>query len=110
MPYFRHDSLQFYFEEHGSGRPLVFSHGLGGNLDRSLELTRQLPNIHLVHMRLEKSLKVAKTQKVSLRLNVYNLTNINAEQSITQLSGVNFGRPAGVVPHRILELGVNYTF
>ena len=70
----------------------------------------QLPDIHLVHMRVEKSLKVSNTQKVSLRLNVYNLTNINAEQSITQLSGANFGRPAGVVPPRILELGINYTF
>jgi len=48
MPYFRHDNLQFYFEEHGSGRPFVFSHGLGGNLDRSLELTHQLPNVHLI--------------------------------------------------------------
>ena len=48
MPYFRHDNLQFYFEEHGSGRPFVFSHGLGGNLDRSLDLTHQLPNIHLI--------------------------------------------------------------
>jgi len=48
MPYFRHDSLQFYFEEHGRGRPFVFSHGLGGNLDRSLELTRQLPKIRLI--------------------------------------------------------------
>ena len=48
MPYFPHDSLQFYFEEHGSGRPFIFSHGLGGNLDRSLELTHQLPNIRLI--------------------------------------------------------------
>jgi pimeloyl-ACP methyl ester carboxylesterase len=48
MPYFRHDDLQFHFEEHGSGKPFVFSHGLGGNLDRSFELTHQLPNIHLI--------------------------------------------------------------
>jgi pimeloyl-ACP methyl ester carboxylesterase len=48
MPYFRHDDLQFHFEEHGSGRPFVFGHGLGGNLNRSLELTRQLPNIRLI--------------------------------------------------------------
>jgi len=48
MPYFRHDNLRFYFEEHGSGRPFVFSHGLGGNLKRSLELTHQLPNIRLI--------------------------------------------------------------
>jgi pimeloyl-ACP methyl ester carboxylesterase len=48
MPYFRHDNLQFSFEEHGSGKPFVFSHGLGGSLERSLELTHQLPNIHLI--------------------------------------------------------------
>src|SRR5262245_424476 len=48
MPYFRHDELQFYFEEHGSGRPFVFSHGLGGNLNLSLELTNQLSNVHLI--------------------------------------------------------------
>jgi pimeloyl-ACP methyl ester carboxylesterase len=48
MPYFRHDNLQFYFEEHGSGRPFVFSHGLGGNLDLSFELTSQLPNVCLI--------------------------------------------------------------
>ena len=71
---------------------------------------QRLPTINLVHMRVEKSLRVTKTQKVALRLNVYNVTNINAEQSITQLSGANFGRPAGVVPPRILELGINYTF
>jgi hypothetical protein len=72
--------------------------------------SQRLPNINLLHMRLEKSFRVTQGQKVALRLNVYNATNINSEQSITQLSGVNFGRPAGVVPPRILELGVNYTF
>jgi pimeloyl-ACP methyl ester carboxylesterase len=48
MPYFRHDELQFYFEEHGGGRPFIFSHGLGGNLNLSLELTNQLANVHLI--------------------------------------------------------------
>src|SRR5262245_13857819 len=48
MPYFRHDELQFCFEEHGGGRPFIFSHGLGGNLNLSLELTNQLPNVRLI--------------------------------------------------------------
>jgi len=48
MPYFQHDELQFYFEEHGSGRPFIFSHGLGGNLNLSIELTNQLPKVHLI--------------------------------------------------------------
>ena len=48
MPYFRHDDLDFYFEEHGSGQPFVFSHGLGGNLNQVLELIGQLPETHLI--------------------------------------------------------------
>jgi hypothetical protein len=47
---------------------------------------------------------------VALRVNVFNVTNINTEQSVTQLSGANFQRPAGVIPPRIVEFGVNYTF
>lgn len=39
MPYFRHDNLRFYFEEHGSGIPFVFSHGLSGSVEQSRALT-----------------------------------------------------------------------
>ena len=45
---------------------------------------------------------------MALRMNVFNMTNINTEQSITQLSGVNFGRPGGVLSPRIVELGAEY--
>ena len=48
MPYFRRDGIEFYFEEHGSGRPLIFSHGLGGNLNRACDLVRGLPDLHLI--------------------------------------------------------------
>ena len=81
---------------------------------------RRLPNINLLHMRVEKSFRMAQGRTMSLRLNVFNVTNINTEQNITQLSGVNFGRPGGtgaggggnlgVLSPRIAELGVNYTF
>src|SRR5262249_15636595 len=48
MPYFRNDGVDFYFEVHGSGRPFVFSHGLGGDLGQVLELVGDLPNIRLI--------------------------------------------------------------
>jgi pimeloyl-ACP methyl ester carboxylesterase len=48
MPHFRCDGIDFYFEEHGSGRPLVFSHGLGGDLNGALELAAGIPNVHLI--------------------------------------------------------------
>jgi hypothetical protein len=84
--------------------------------------TRRLPNINLLHMRVQKSFGMAQGRRVALRLNIFNMTNINTEQSITQLSGVNFGRPGGigggglgggtlgVLSPRIAELGVEYSF
>jgi hypothetical protein len=71
---------------------------------------RRLPDINLLHMRIEKSLHLSQGRKLALRLNIFNVTNINTEQSITQLSGVNFGRPGGVLPPRIAELGAEYSF
>jgi len=48
MPYFRHDDIEFYFEEHGHGQPFIFSHGLGGDLDQVLELVGDLPATRLI--------------------------------------------------------------
>jgi pimeloyl-ACP methyl ester carboxylesterase len=48
MPYFRHDGIQFYFEERGTGQPFIFSHGLGGDLNQVLELVGHLPNTRLI--------------------------------------------------------------
>ena len=71
---------------------------------------RRLPNINLLHMRIEKAIRMSQGRKLALRLNIFNVTNINTEQSITQLSGVNFGRPGGVLPPRIAELGAEFSF
>ncbi len=71
---------------------------------------RRLPTINLLHMRIEKALKLTGGKKLAVRLNIFNVTNINVEQSITQLSGVNFGRPGNVLPPRILEVGAEYSF
>jgi len=38
MPYLERNGLKFNFEEFGSGVPLIFSHGLGGNLTQAREL------------------------------------------------------------------------
>jgi pimeloyl-ACP methyl ester carboxylesterase len=48
MPYFRRDQLDFYFEEHGSGTPLIFSHGLAGNADQAYELVGLLPGFRVI--------------------------------------------------------------
>jgi pimeloyl-ACP methyl ester carboxylesterase len=48
MPYFRHDDLDFYFEESGSGTPLIFSHGLSGNADQAKELVGVIPGFRVI--------------------------------------------------------------
>jgi hypothetical protein len=61
-------------------------------------------------MRVEKQVKLSGSRKLALRVNVFNATNINTEQSITQLSGVNFARPGNILSPRIVELGAEYSF
>jgi pimeloyl-ACP methyl ester carboxylesterase len=48
MPYFHRDSLDFFFEDRGSGPGLVVSHGLGGNLANAQELVGDLPGVRLI--------------------------------------------------------------
>jgi hypothetical protein len=71
---------------------------------------RRLPDINLLHMRFEKSFRMAQGRRLALQLNMFNVTNSNTEQSITQLSGVNFGRPGGVLSPRIVAAAVEYRF
>ena len=71
---------------------------------------RRLPNINLLHMRVEKSFRLAQGRRVAMQLNVFNVTNINTEQNITQLSGVNFGRPGNVLSPRIVAFAAEYHF
>jgi hypothetical protein len=71
---------------------------------------QRLPDINLLHMRVEKQVKLSGSRKLALRVNVFNATNINTEQSITQLSGVNFARPGNILSPRIVELGAEYSF
>jgi hypothetical protein len=71
---------------------------------------QRLPDINLLHMRVQKQVNLSGSRKLALRVNVFNATNINTEQSITQLSGVNFGRPGNILSPRIVELGAEYSF
>ena len=72
--------------------------------------TRRLPAINLLTLRGEKTLRLRRGQRVALRLNVYNALNINTTLSLTQQSGPNFLRPVTIVPPRIAELSVQYSF
>jgi pimeloyl-ACP methyl ester carboxylesterase len=48
MSYFEKNSIQFYYEEIGEGKPLLFLHGMGGDIEQPKGLLNQLDNVHLI--------------------------------------------------------------
>ena len=103
--------------EHRSGTPYARTVSFrGGRTIPVLQVrvepigTRRLPNIDLLHLRVEKSFHLTQAQRVSLRLNVFNAGNINTVQTLVQLSGPNFERPTSIIQPRVAELAVQYSF
>ena len=46
MPIFRHDDIEFHYQDSGSGgRPFVFQHGLGGDVNQPFGLFAQSTKI-----------------------------------------------------------------
>ena len=72
--------------------------------------TRRLPSVNLVDMRAEKRFRLALARTVTVRMNVYNLTNASPIQTINQRSGPTFGQPLTVMLPRIAEFSVSYAF
>jgi hypothetical protein len=103
--------------EHRSGTPwarLVSARGGQQVPSQTLRVepigTRRLPNLNLLNLRAEKSVRLLRSQKIAVRLNVYNALNINTLLTVNQLSGPSFLTPTSIAPPRIAELSATYTF
>jgi len=48
MPCLKSHGADLYYEEHGSGRPFLFSHGLGGHFNQVLPLVQGLDGVRLI--------------------------------------------------------------
>jgi pimeloyl-ACP methyl ester carboxylesterase len=48
MPYFKNDSISFYYTQTGSGIPFVFQHGLGGSVDQIIQTYHPPPGVELI--------------------------------------------------------------
>jgi hypothetical protein len=103
--------------EHRSGTPFARQVSVrGGQQIPSLTVnvepigTRRLPNLNLLHLRVEKSFALAQRHRLSLRFNIYNATNVNTVLTATTLSGPNFLQPTSIAPPRLAELGAAYNF
>jgi hypothetical protein len=72
--------------------------------------TIRRPDLNILHLRAEKSFRLRSRHKVAVRFNIYNAMNVNSVTNWTLLSGPNFLKPTAIVPPRIAELGLSYTF
>ncbi len=114
---FPFDALVSFHYELRSGDPQARTVLLrGGKTIPSITLkaepmgSLQLPNISLLDLRFEKTLRLTPTQKVAARVNIYNAMNINTVTSRTVQSGANYLRPTGIVTGRTFEFGATYSF
>ena len=71
--------------------------------------SQRKPNINLLTLKFEKSFPW-RTQRVRLALSVYNALNANTATTVQQRSGGSFLRPRSIMPPRVAEVNVNYTF
>jgi hypothetical protein len=72
--------------------------------------TRRLPHNNQLDVRIEKTFTLSTRQKVAVRANVFNLLNSNTVLDLSRLSGPTFMRPIEIMPPRIAEFGLTYSF
>jgi hypothetical protein len=72
--------------------------------------TRRLPNTNQLDLRFEKSFRLTKGQKVSGRVNIFNVLNRNTVTDVVRLSGTSFLKPTSIMPPRLVEFSASYQF
>ena len=97
-----------------SGRPFARTHLFtGGQTIPSIVLnvepfgTRQLPNIHLVDLRAEKTFNLGAGQRLVARANLFNALNASTVTILNTRSGVDFLRPSAIIRPRMRELSAS---
>jgi hypothetical protein len=98
---------------HQSGQPYgrIFQYRFNYGTQRVLAEplgTRRQDNITLLDLRVEKLIRLPRSTALSAFVDVFNMTNANAEQNITWSSGSSFLRPSNIVPPRIVRFGTKF--
>ena len=103
--------------EHRSGIPQARTVSFtGGRQIPSITLrveptgSLRLPHLNLLDLSIQKGFRLRQGHRVALRLNVYNVLNINSVITQVVQSGRSFLRPTAIVPPRIAEVDVSYRF
>ncbi len=72
--------------------------------------TRRIPSLNLLTLRVEKNFRFRTSQRVGVRFDLYNTLNVNTALEVEPISGDRFLRPGEIVPPRVAEFGVTYSF
>lgn len=72
--------------------------------------TNILPSVSLLNTRVEKKISLGRGQSVAFRLNIYNTLNANTVTNMGVQSGPSFGRATAILPGRLAELSMSYSF
>jgi hypothetical protein len=72
--------------------------------------TYRTPALNLLDLRLEKAIRLPAGHRIIARVNVYNSLNVNTTLTVQQRSGATFNQPTTIVPPKLYELGVTYSF
>jgi hypothetical protein len=70
---------------------------------------RRTPHVNILDFRAEKAIRLG-AQRLSVRLNLYNMLNVNTVTSLNQQSGASFLGATAIVPPRTAEVSAQYTF
>jgi hypothetical protein len=71
--------------------------------------TRRTSSVNILDFRGEKALRFG-AQRLSLRVNLYNMLNVNTVTSLNQQSGATFLGATAIVPPRTAEVSAQFTF
>jgi hypothetical protein len=70
----------------------------------------RLPNLNTFDLRFSKRFDVGQGRRLEGQINIFNVTNANTVTARTVLSGANYLRPTAILPPRIVDFNVAYTF
>jgi hypothetical protein len=71
---------------------------------------RTTPVVGVADFRLQKSFAIAGSQRIQMRLNIFNLLNASTSTGVNQRAGAQFGRTTSILPPRIVLFSIGYDF
>jgi hypothetical protein len=72
--------------------------------------TERLPNVNLLDFNAKKTFRLNQRLSAQPVLELFNVLNSNAIQSLNTVLGPGYGRAAGIVPGRMAKFGFNLNF